>query len=152
MADKHVPVDIVRTQKNREITFDLRAYDETIDTEVYESSPDAFSLKQLGMETFEPAVPLLKSALKTGDKWDWAGTITGGPVHRAEGTITTLGDILKEPGGTSEPAVKCQVEFRLDNETKTPAKRSFTFWFVKGKGILKREAVSGSTRQLPEPQ
>ena len=73
--------------------------------------------------------------------------MASGVGHEAEASISTASDKIKLADGTLADALVVRVKLQLTNGTKTPAERMLAFWFVKGKGIIKREIGSGSKRE-----
>ncbi len=148
----HAPVDVVRTEKQGLVTFDFRSFDESLDHESYLVSNDAFSLKQIGEESFDPPLPLLKSPMKTGDSWSWSGKLTSGSTHDAGAKISSKGERLKLSGEAEGEAVRVDVRVEIDGGDKKPSERKLSFWFMKGKGVVRREIASGSIRQPLTPE
>lgn len=86
---------------------------------------------------FEPPIPLLKFPMTVGDQWTWTGENLSGDLHKASAKITT----------SEQPTtVRVQVELALDSGTGVPAKRTMTFVFAPGRGVVRREIGESSTR------
>lgn len=142
-----VHVTMSREIKGQDVDFHLSAHDQVLETETYRSTVGEFALVSVD-EQFEPPLPLLKFPLSIGEGWTWKGVIiAGGRRHPAEAEIkpTTEQLFLTKSGGVQ--TVKVQVDLRIDAQTSTPAKRPLTFWFVKGKGIVKREIGTATSRE-----
>lgn len=146
-----VPIGIVRSVVGNLMTLDLRAHDESFETETYEFDKSQFALTQASEESFTPPLPLLKFPMKVGDAWTWKGSIKSGAERPAEASISTRPDKVYLAGGQQEDALMAEVKLTMDSGTRTPAERRLAFWFVKNKGVVKREIGSGSTRLPAAP-
>jgi len=137
---------------NGVIKFVLIAHGEDFETETYQSSNEVFAFVGID-DVFEPPLPLLKFPMKVGDKWDWQGNLTSAAVpHKAEAMVTTAREqlFLKKIGDLD--SIRADVKLLLDSGTPTPAERKLSFWFVRGKGIVKREIGTATTREpAPDP-
>lgn len=147
----NVPVKVIRTVKGNEIRLDLQAHDVIFESEVYTDDPNQFGLKDAGDETFDPPIPLLKSPMKLGDQWSWSGSMFNGVARSAQAVVTSKLDKVYG-GGHQEDALRVDVKLSMDSGTKTPAERTLVFFFVKDRGVLKREVGSGSTRVPEKPE
>ncbi len=143
------PVEVVRTRTGDELTLDLKGHGESFETEAYSVMPTEFGLSNAGGELFTPAIPLLKSPMKVGDTWSWKGSMMSGISRPAEASVSCKVDKVYTEQGLQEDALMVEVKLKMDSGTKAPAERRLAYWFVKGKGVLKREIGSGSTR-LPD--
>lgn len=143
------PVDVTmkRMASGQEVRFMLSAHDEVLETEVYQSTTSEFALVSID-EKFEPPLPLLKFPMRIGEPWEWSGELlAGGLRHRATAKITPSTEqlFLTKTGGVD--TVKVSVELQIDSKTPSPAKRPLTFWFARGKGIVKREIGTATSRE-----
>lgn len=143
------PVEIVSTKKDDVLTLDLRAHGASFETESYSVKPTEFGVSDAGGESFTPPIPLVKSPMKIGDSWTWKGSMMSGISRPAEATISSKIDKVYSEDGLQEDALLIEVKLKMDSGTKAPAERRLAFYFAKGKGVLKREIGSGSTR-LPD--
>ena len=141
-----VPVKIIRTFKAELLTLDLIAFDQSFEREVYVVKPNEFGLRHAGFESLEPALPLLKFPMKVGDSWTWKGTMTSGVSKVADASITSRADKVSRTDGGQDDAVLVEVNLKMDGGGAKPAERHLAFWFVKNKGVIKREIGSGSSR------
>ncbi len=135
------------------IKFVLIAHGQEFETETYQNSDKVFAFVGID-DVFEPPIPLLKFPMKVGDKWEWQGNLTSATVpHKAEATVTTAREqlFLKKVGDVD--SVRSDVRLLLDSGTPTPAERKLSFWFVRGKGVVKRELGTATTREpAPDPE
>lgn len=143
------PIDVAmkRVANGPEVRFLLSAHDEVLETEVYQSTTSEFSLVSID-EKFEPPLPLLKFPMTIGQPWDWSGELVAGGVrHRATAKITPSTEqlFLTKTGGVD--TVKISIQMQIDSKTPSPAKRPLTFWFARGKGIVKREIGTATSRE-----
>jgi hypothetical protein len=146
-----VLVEMKREAAGQEVRFLLSAHGEVLETEVYRSSTSEFSLISID-ERFEPPLPLLMFPMTLGKPWEWAGELVAGGVrHGAKATISPSTEqlFLTKTGGVD--TVKIDVDLKIDSKTSTPAKRHLTFWFARGKGIVKREIGTATSREPSVP-
>lgn len=146
LAGTEIPVEVKRRSEGTEVILELWAHGEIVQQERYESAKDAFSLKVAGGEHYEPPLPLVKFPMEIGASWRWKGAmIAGERSHSAQGSVTTSTEQVYAP--TPEAAVKVEVALELDSGGPVAAKRTLTFWFVEGRGVVKRAFGAGSTRE-----
>ena len=150
LGGTHLPVKIVATNEQGKLTFKMMAHDVVLDTEVYDVQSDKFSLVTMGYETAEPPIPLLKSPMHVGDKWEWEGKINSGNPHATKAVISSRPDKLYIQDKQLDSIV-VEVNLSMDSGAPTAAQRRLSFWFVPGRGLVKREFGSGSIRQ-PAPK
>ncbi|MBI1756264.1 MAG: hypothetical protein HYR64_04055 [Fimbriimonas ginsengisoli] len=127
------------------VEFDLQAHDESLEIESYETG-SAFSLREISSESFSPALPLVRNPAKAGDAWTWSGSVRLGLDHPATAAVSTKADKVKL-GERSEEALLVEVQLSIDGSA---APQKLSFWFVPGKGLVKRSVASGTSRQPPE--
>jgi hypothetical protein len=145
-----IPVDVNHKANGKEVTFELFAKGELLEKEQYLSTIERFELLQAASESFDPPLTLLKFPLEEGAKYDWKGRLKMGEMGPdATATITVRNDKMNEKGYAGE-AVLSLVQLEFDGGAPTKATRTLKFWFVQGKGVLKREFDKGSAR-LPVP-
>ncbi len=141
------PVALSRKLEANSVTFSLSAHDEVIEEEQFEYSEAGFRLAGASGESYHPPIPLLQFPMKVGDSWNWKGIINVGTIQRtATANIACSSDVLNTAGGPFD-AVLVSVELIMPSGAVEPAKRRLRFWFVRGKGILKREFGAASTRE-----
>lgn len=123
---------------------------DTIETEEYEDSFEAFRLLQAGGEHYEPPINLLKFPMKVGMKWDWKGQIVAhGNPKTAEAAVETAAD---KPivDGSPVTAIRVTVVLKfipVKGDDDEAAKRELTFWFAKDKGLFRRQYDWVSVRE-----
>ena len=145
-----IPVEVSQEVESNDVTLELIAKGEEIEVEKYRSTIEKFELVQAASESFEPPLTLLKFPLEDGAKYSWEGQLKMGEIGpEATAKITVAKDSLNEKG-YSGAAVLSRVELSFDGGAPTKAVRTLKFWFVEGKGVLKREFDKGSAR-LPVP-
>jgi len=141
-----VNVKMERTVDGDLVRFILSSYGQALETEVYQSTPSAFSLVSID-EVFNPPIDLLRFPMNIGDTWEWKGTLTTGTVtHNATAKITTEEEQLFLKGSTGIFTDLSEVTLQIDSGAANPAVRTLRFWFNRGRGIVKRE-LPGITRE-----
>lgn len=152
MTGTKVPVELRQERQGADLTLVLEAHGETFDRESYREADDSFAVSLAAGERYEPPIPLLKFPLRVGSEWDWKGSMTAAGLKKeATGTIATDDDKVVV-GEVPLNAVKVSVN--LDIEANPPdgpkAKRTLTFWFAPGKGVIKRAFGSATVREPVE--
>ena len=145
-----IPVDVKLKVDSSEVSLELLAKGELLEVEKYRSTIEKFELVQAASESFDPPLTLLRFPLEDGAQYAWEGRLKMGEVGPdATAKVTIRKDNLNEKdyAGT---AVLSLVELLFDGGAPTKASRTLKFWFVEGKGVLKREFDKGSAR-LPVP-
>ena len=108
-----------------------------IDEEVYEVKNRTILLKNAVGENFNPPITLIEFPLEVGSQYQWTGKMAC-EVTSLDGAATVLTSTDFVPlKDKSEDAIKVEVNLRFGNG----GNRKLSFWFVKGKGILKTEMV-----------
>ena len=117
------------------VSFQAISDGKLVDEEVYEVEGHTVMLKRALGETFQPPVTLIKSPLNVGDNYTWKGTLAC-DIEKIDGTatVTTSTDFVSMKD-KSEDAIKVEVDLNFG----AGASRKLSFWFVRGKGILKSE-------------
>jgi hypothetical protein len=117
------------------ISFQAISAGNLVDEEIYDVQGHSILLKRAAGENFEPPITLLKSPLNVGDHYSWKGVLAC-EIEKIEGhaTITSSNDFVPVKD-KSEEAVKVEVDLKFGQG----ANRKLSFWFVKGKGVLKTE-------------
>jgi hypothetical protein len=147
MGGTPMDVEVKTTASEGVFNIELWYGGEVFETEGYQSQSDNFALVNAAGETYEPPIALLRFPMNVGDSWDWKGKMMTGPVaHDAEATVTTSSDKV-DMGGSQADAVRVDLDLRMDSGTDKPALRRLEFWFVKGKGVVKREFGSSTSRE-----
>lgn len=142
-----IPVDVDQKIEGSEITLRLLSFGEELEVERYKSTPASFELLQMAGEEFSPPLPLLQFPVRGGSQIPWKGKLVIGELERnAEATIRAKQEPMKEKGFENAGAIRVTVDLKIDGGAPTRASRMLDFWFVEGKGLLKREIDKGSTR------
>lgn len=143
----HVPVKLSQQKKDLSTTLTLAVHDEPFEVESYRSMSDSFELVSAAGETFTPPLDLLRFPLEVGSTWDWKGTMGFGSAYPATAVVTTANDSLDLGVPTSSIKVLVAITIEANGPDKLPAHRDLSFWFVPGKGVVKRDFGAGSIRQ-----
>lgn len=147
MSGMIIPVDLKTKSVGQEFDIDLWYQNELFEEEQYKVTPDGFQLVNAAGETYSPPIPLVKFPMNVGDVWKWSGQMITGPVGRgAKALIRTQDD--KVDLGSPTDALMVQVDLSIESGASEPAMRHLTFWFVKDKGLVKRQ-FGDSTSRLP---
>lgn len=142
-----IPVETKRSTTNGDYTMDFWYQGVSLETEKYRSMPTEFDLVNAAGEDYSPPLPLLYFPMNAGDSWKWSGQMVTAPTsHNATAVISTREDEINV--GTMAHALVVEVDLSIDNGTSSPAPRQLTFWFVKGKGVVKRD-FGASTSRIP---
>ncbi len=142
-----VPVETKRNNVNGDYVMDFWYKGYSMETEKYKSTPSEFDLVNAAGEDYSPPLPLLYFPMNAGDSWKWSGQMVTEPIsHNATAIISTREDEINV--GTMAHALVVEVDLSIDNGTSTPATRQLTFWFVKDKGVVKRD-FGASTSRIP---
>jgi len=143
-----MPVEVGQAQKGEEMTFTFTAHGQTFETEIYKVNDSGFSLEDAAGERYEQALPLLKFPMNVGDTWSWTGSmVAGDEPHKASATVTTSSETILLPATGSVPSILVVVDLAIEGGGPKPATRKLRFWFVPGKGLLKRQFGSASSRE-----
>ena len=145
LKDIQIPVTVTHKTKDNEVILTLETAGVPFEIERYLNEPKQFSFVGLQLadteasgEFYQPPVPLLKFPMNIGDSWEWSGkSVSGDQPHKGRAKITT---------SSQTSLVKVQVDLELESGGPNPAKRTLTFWFSPGKGVVKREFGESSSR------
>jgi len=142
-----IPVQTKRRNEDGDYVMDFWYQGTIMETEKYRSTPTEFDLVNAAGEDYSPPLPLLYFPMNAGDSWKWSGQMVISPTsHNATAVVSTREDEINV--GTMAHALVVEVDLSIDNGTTSPATRKLTFWFVKGKGVVKRE-FGASTSRIP---
>lgn len=143
-----VPVAVVQSTETDRMILALEAHGQVFEREVYRVAGDSFDLVEGAGEVYEDPLPILKFPLAIGDAWSWKGKMSSGnEPHDASAKIATSSEPLLLPAEGSTPSVLVVVDLEISGAGPTPATRKLRFWFVKGKGLVKRQFGIASTRE-----
>lgn len=146
-----MPVEIKQTQTGEEIRIDLEAHGQVLEDESYLAKLNSFELKAVAGENYTAPLPLLKFPMNVGDTWNWVGTMTAGDEpHKATAVVNTSLDKVLLPASGSQEAVLVVVDLQIESGGPEPALRKLRFWFVKNKGLVKRQFGTASSRDPVE--
>lgn len=149
-----IPIELVRIEDaERElVTFECVAHGEVVDQEVYQDRVASFSLVSKTGESFDPPLPLIVYPVRVGETkpFEWKGKVLEGEVpSNAHAVVTVLDEPSNLPAPFSE-TIRVNVELSLHG-AGDPTKRELAFWFVEGRGLVKRSFGALDTRQPAQP-
>ena len=146
LAGTVIPVEVKVKPAGEDFAIDLWYNGELFEEEQYKDGATGFSLVNAAGETYSPPITLLMFPMNIGDSWKWSGQMLTGPAGRdATAVVRTLSD--KVDTGTQEEALLVEVDLSMySGNTSQPAQRRLSFWFVRNKGLLKREFGSSTSR------
>lgn len=146
LAGTVIPVDLQTKQDGDQFGISLLYNQELFEKELYQNSGETFGLVNAAGETYKPPIPLLQFPMHVGDTLNWNGTMFTGPAGRdAKATIRSRDDKV-DMGDAQTDALRVDVDLEISSGANVPANRHLAFWFVKGKGLVKREFGSSTSR------
>lgn len=144
LAGTTIPVDVSVLTSGDLIRFRLKAHDAILEEETYRVLPQGLQLVSAAGERYDPPIFIVRYPFRDGDRWSWNGTIESGDRHRqATAVVSVEGEKINLAGGQFD-AIRVDVQLTYVGE---PARRTLSFWFNPGHGIVKREFGAGSTRE-----
>lgn len=159
MAGVSFPVTLkVTSQNDGKLRIIALQDSKPVDQEIYQDDGSEFSLAHAAGENFNPPMPLLNFPMHIGDNWDWEGTTTmeSSPQAARASVRTSVSRTMID--GNPENSVEVDVDLEMGLNSPSPMRRQLKFWFVKGKGIVRRSFGEESireprvTRRKGEPQ
>lgn len=139
-------------------TLLIRNQDVTIDKEVYEVDKQGISLVAFGSgagagDQFDPPLKLIAFPAREGQKLEWKGSLRFGNVRavKGEAVSSTETELLSMATGSAQ-AIRVTVDLRLESGTPEQARRRLEFWFVNGRGPVKRDFGANQTREPRLPK
>ncbi len=145
MGSMKSDVEIRSERVDDKLRIDLLTGGEVLETEEYLVTGHEMLLSKAAYDQYRPPLPLLTFPLRLAHETKWEGELVAGVPRKASATITCGLDKLFIP--TPQEAVRVDVVLLLDTGANELAKRKLAFWFVKDKGLLKREFGEGLTRE-----
>ncbi len=146
-----MPVEVLQVNTSTQMKLTLQAHGQDFENEIYRISPQSFELEDAAGERYVEPLPLLKFPMKVGDSWKWVGTMTAGDEpHKATASVVTASENLMLPMSGSTATVLVDVDLTIESGGPSPATRKLRFWFVKDKGLVKRQFGIGSSREPVE--
>lgn len=147
-----IPIDVKTERKGHDFTIDLFAHGELFDFEKYVSTMDYFAVAQAAGEEYVPPIKILEFPLNVGGTARfWEGTLsselTPQPAHA---TIRAYSDKVAV-GDVSVSTIRSDVEIVLGHDHRPATERRLSFWFEEGKGLIKRQFGTTSTREATGP-
>lgn len=146
-----LPVELKSEVKGNTTSIMAMAFGEALETETYRVNDESIEFVGAIGETYEPPVLLLKTDLSQGENWEWTGKISSGAAYSAHANLTVTTSKLNLPG-IDDNAIYVRMELYIEGVGPKPAKRELGFWFVSGKGLVKRDFGGASTRMPRTPE
>lgn len=159
LAGSPIDVELVSKKDKGLLDFHWQTHGETLEIERYRFSEKSFELIGAAGEAYEPGIVLLRERFQPGDAWNWSGQsmmqLPGqeprtDTARKATASIKLVADKLNLSGAHHE-ALRADVLLSIQDGSPNPVPRKLQFWFVRDRGILKREFAMASTRQPAEP-
>lgn len=151
IGEIEMPVAVKQSQTGEAVRIDLEAHGQVLESESYLAKSNSFELSAVAGENYKDPLPLLKFPMKVGDTWNWVGTMTAGDEpHKASATIITSTDKVLLTASGSQEAVLVVVDLKIESGGPVSAQRKLRFWFVKNKGLVKRQFGTASSRDPVE--
>ena len=141
-----LPVTVIHSITGDTVQVSINTQGEELEQEQYRLTDSEFDLVRADTDVFSPPIPLLKFPSSPGPSWDWKGTAKEGATDRSATAAVASSQLVLLFGDTRERVDKVIVHLSIDSGTPVPAKRDLSFWFIEGRGLVKREFGAGSTR------
>lgn len=153
-----LPVKVSRESDGNLVVFNLVAHGQVLDAETYalvrdeQGRPESFSFVSTNDLRFDPPIELLRFPMRVGGKApEWKGQVReGDQPHTAWAKLSSKEETTNLAPPYSD-TVRVDVELEIETRPET-TKRILTFWFVAGKGIVKRQLGPIYARQPTEPR
>lgn len=149
-----IPIAFERTEDaERElVTFECVAHGEVVDQEVYQDRDESFSLVSKTGESFDPPLPLIVYPVRVGETkpFEWKGKVLEGEVPSNAHAMVTVSDESSNLPAPFSETIRVNVVLSLHG-AGDPTKRELAFWFVEGRGLVKRSFGALDTRQPAQP-
>jgi len=147
-----IPVQVKTERKGDQLTINLIAHGELFDFEKYIADSDHFAVALAAGDEYSPPIPILTFPLNVGaGPTEWSGTISNELTpHKATAEIEVSTDNVTV-GDAPVRTVRADVTINIEAYSDQPeTERHLVFWFQEGKGLIKREFGSASTREPAE--
>lgn len=143
-----IPVKVKTTLDNGNFSIELMYNNVSLEMEKYLSTATEFDLVNAAGEDYAPPIPLLRFPMNVGDSWKWSGKMMTGPMGRDATAVVTTREEKIDTGSLAD-ALLVEVDISMESgAANAPATRQLMFWFVKGKGLVKRD-FGASTSRVP---
>lgn len=133
-------VQVNRAQQGHDTVLRLSIDREALEREVYESRTEAFRVVAAGDDAFAPPLDLLRYPVREGASWDWEGKVVYAGISRAAQAVVTV----SRDGEELRSDVKLSL---VADEGRPSLKRTFSFGFRKGHGVVRRAFGDVSARR-----
>ena len=120
--------------------------------ESYKYDDESFRFTRCNDEIYSPGLTLLQFPFNAGDEWTWSGLYRIGDRDRkASAVIKTSSERLYTLAGEFDTVlVVCELE--IESGSIEPVYKELKFWFVPGKGLIRRESQHSPSREPMEPR
>lgn len=138
-AATEFPVTLRSRREGSASTLELVTGGETLERETYEARAEAFRVVAAGDDSFAPPLDLLRYPVREGDVWEWQGKVIYAGVSReahAKVKVAKEGEEIRSDVALSVAADPGRPELQ----------RRLTFWFRRGKGVVRRSFGDVSSR------
>lgn len=137
------PVAIVRRHEGSETSLSLLTGGEAIEREIYDVRDGHFRVVAAGEGTFAPPLELLRPPVAEGPAGTWKGSLVYAGISReAHASVEAHRD---------GKDVRIDVALLVATDPgRPPLRRNLTFWFRKGRGVVRRSFAEVSSRRPPE--
>ena len=126
------------------VHFQAISVGKVVDEEIYDVQDDTVLLKAAAGEIFEPPVTLIKFPLSVGNQYKWSGKLSCEIEHFSASAIVSTSTDFVQGKDKSDDAIKSEMNLKFGKG----ANRKLSFWFVKGKGIVRTEM----SKNIREPE
>ena len=140
IASTEFDVNLLHKKQGSEVNIVLQVLGETLEREVYESTPEAFRILTATDDSFAPGIDLLHFPARDGASWEWSGKVVYAGVSRPATARITLSQDSKE--------LLSDVRLKISADPGRPElQRQIRFWFSKGTGVVRRAFGDVSARR-----
>jgi hypothetical protein len=148
LAGSKFRAEIQQSAKGDEVRIDLLYEGGLIESEVYRSTEETFSVVDTGGDRYDPPIPLIKYGMHVGETWTWLGKLVTGPIsHVTKATVKSSSEAMTINGGNVPNAIKIEVELSIESgRASEPSIRKLTFWIAPEMGVVKRAFADYSLR------
>lgn len=129
---------------NSNVTVDYTLNGKSIQKEVYQVTADEISRIKGGAEasgTMDPPLPIVKLPMKSGQTWNWKGTITVGATKvNASSQFTVTGPFLVSTPAGKFSAMKVHSALIINPGPKAVSMPNDS-WYSSGIGLVKQKVT-----------
>jgi hypothetical protein len=140
-----IPVDLMYSLSGSSESVDSKFQGELFEHEEYATGPTSYSLVATSDEQFAPPIPLLTDGQH---QTNWTGTFSSAGVSHPATAVISVSVNSIAIGANKLPSVVSKVDLNIESGGPNAAKRTLTFTFLKGRGVVEREFSAG-VKRLP---